>query len=157
MDSSSPIVEPHEELYQRSITLVPATLPTDQRTVPTLQIKPIIRYVNNEGSNNQFGQNKNEEPNSECKKCRSVRFYPTPHYLVYERTSKELSGSLPDVWVAAPAHKLTVVRESRRRLNFFHPSNILIIIVFVAIITVILITKKKKKAENPLSILMAFI
>ena len=157
MDGSSPIVEPREELFQRSITLVPTPLPSDQSVLPTLQIKPIIRYVNSGGSSTQFHEANHAEPKNECKKCRSVRFYPTPHYLVYERASKEYSGSLPDVWVAAPAHKLTVVREPKPRLNFFHPSNILIIIVFAAIITVILITKKKKKAENPLGILMAFI
>lgn len=132
-----------------------------------------------------------------CAKCgigssssnnrRCVSFYPTPHLLVYERTTGHTttrSGSMPDmmdvrdIWLAHPStmagmdpvssgvgavgggRRMTLVRQKAvkvKRYHLLHPSNLLILIVLIGILAVFLMTKRKKKMDNPLDILMAFV
>lgn len=123
---------------------------------------------------------------SSCNKCarRCVSFYPTPHLLVYERTTggtTTRSGSMPDmvdvrdIWLAHPGtvgaiehrggaagggRRMTLVRQKAvkvKRYHLLHPSNLLILIALIGILAVFLMTKRKKKMDNPLDILMAFV
>lgn len=122
-----------------------------------LNIKSIIRRASDGDCsriNNQKAHHEHE------KKCKCVRFVPTPHYLVYESIKDQSDARHgADIWLAAPAPRVTIVREkgSNRSNILFHPSNILILIVCIAVIAVILLHKRKKKIGNPLDILMAFI
>ena len=126
-----------------------------------LNIKSIIRQTSENSSFNGDGDspdNPDKHLNHD-KKCKCVRFVPTPHYQVYERTKDQTE--VRDIWLATPSRRLTVVREKGRKgcssSLLFHPSNILILIVCIGIIAVIFMTKKKKKTTNPLDILMAFV
>lgn len=154
MERKESAFDPEDPGYHH-ITFIPIEHPA----APVgLNIKSIIRPQGRETSSCGEGCTAADHKDHE-KKCKCVRFVPTPHYLVYESVKSQ--SDVRDYWLATPARRLTVVhernRDKRKHSILFHPSNILILIVCIGIIAVILMTKKKKKLGNPLDILMAFI